>query len=1063
MNKVATAKYCPMKLCPILLFVLLWSCKQPVQRPIDEITDIGTTSINTEKPHCIMLPYDAVKPAIDDDPAASPYYLSLNGTWKFRWVSKPDERPAGFYTPGFSTRRWGNIEVPSDWQMKGYDYPIYVNIRYPWAEPYPRVPMNYNPVGSYKRTFSLPSKWKGRDIILHFGGVNSAFYVWINGTFAGYSEDSKTPSEFNVTRLVKPGKNSIAVQVFRWCDGSYLEDQDFFRLSGIERDVYLYSVPRICIRDFFVKADLDDAFQKGIYHVEYVVVNNDTLHPCQCEVEILLMGPGQQPVFEPFRTSVSLSPGEERTLHFSTEIPEPLKWTAETPNLYHTVITVTSPGNAVTEVLTAQTGFRRVEIKNGVLLVNGKRIHLKGVNRHEHDPVTGHVISEESMLNDIRIMKSLNINAVRTCHYPDDPAWYKLCNRYGLYLIGEANIESHGIGYDPEKTLGNKPEWLKAHMERTKRMVERDKNHPSVIIWSLGNEAGNGSNFMATYRWIKERDNTRPVQYERAELESNTDIYCPMYPSIEEIEDYARKKQERPLIMCEYEHAMGNSEGNLKDYWDVIEKYDQLQGGFIWDWVDQGLQCPAKIGQKCFCYGGDFGPDTVPSDQNFCCNGLVQPDRRLNPHAFEVQKVYQYIHTKPVDLARGILEVQNLYDFLDLSLFRLNWGISADGVEIANGVTDMPPVRPGGAYRVTIEFPKIEKVPGKEYFLMVRYTLKEASGLLKEEQEVAREQFPLPGIAGKDHIIAGSLPAVRYTETNEIISVKGEDFTLEFSKGSGLLTSLRFRGTEILVKAPEPDFWRTPTDNDFGNDMPRRCAIWKEAGKHHTLQSLAVKQISPKEIKIFVTFALKDIKASYRMDYNIFGSGDICIHNSFSPATDTLPEIPRMGMQLQVTDDFDRISWFGRGPFENYEDRKYAADIGLYSSTVEALNYAYIRPQETGYRTDVRWLALQNNKGTGMLVVGAPVFCFSASHSSRDDFANGFEKEQKHVPDIKKHPWTSLNLDYKQMGVGGDNSWGALPHPQYRIPVKHYEYSLRIRLFDTTKEKPEMLKNQVFL
>ncbi|MBN1413732.1 MAG: DUF4981 domain-containing protein [Bacteroidales bacterium] len=1050
-----------MKINHFFLLLAMVSCKPAIQTSIDEITNIRVTSVNTEKPHCTFLPYDGIETAIQDNPSQSPYYLSLNGTWKFHWVSKPDDRPAGFYKRKYSTRRWDDIEVPSDWQMKGYDHPIYVNIRYPWNESYPQIPLEYNPVGSYKRMFILPDNWKNREIILHFGGVNSSFYVWINGKYIGYSEDSKTPSEFNITNFVKPGRNSISVQVFRWCDGSYLEDQDFFRLSGIEREVFLYAVPLIHIRDFFVRADLNDEYKNGLYRVEYNVVNYDTLLAGNCEVVLNLMGPDHKPVIEPARQIIELKPGKEKTMRYNTAISNPLKWTAETPNLYYTVISVLSTDGKVLEVLGTQTGFRRVEIKNGVLLVNGKRILIKGVNRHEHDPLTGHVISKESMINDIRLMKKLNINAVRTCHYPDDPVWYKLCNQYGLYLIDEANIESHGIGYDPEKTLGNKPEWLHAHMERTKRMVERDKNHPSVIIWSLGNEAGNGSNFCATYQWIKKRDNTRPVQYERAELEENTDIYCPMYPGIDQIEKYAQKQQSRPLIMCEYMHAMGNSEGNFKDYWDVIEKYDQLQGGFIWDWVDQGIQCTTKEGENYYCYGGDFGPDTVPSDGNFCCNGLVQPDRRLNPHAREVQKVYQYVRTKPVDLVQGTVEVQNHYDFLNLSLFKLKWDFTADGVELATGTIDLPDVTPGNSCYVKILLPDINKVPGTEYFLSIRYSINKAFSLLEKDQEVAWEQFALPAMESKNKIILESLHDLAITENHEMISLKGHDFQVEFSRQSGLLTSLRFRNVETIVKAPEPDFWRIPTDNDFGNGMPRRCAIWKDAGKNKTLKSITATTVSPKEVKIRVEYALTDVKASYYMEYTIYGSGDIMITNTFVPSTDTLSEIPRMGMQWQLPRSFNQVTWFGRGPFENYEDRKYAAHVGLYSSTVDALNHAYIRPQETGYRTDVRWLSLHDGNGTGILIAGKSYFCFEASHFSIDDFENGPEKEQKHCTDIIKHPWTTLNIDFKQMGVGGDNSWGALPHSQYLLPVKKYSYSVRIRLYDTTKEKPEELKKQL--
>jgi len=535
-----------------------------------------------------------------------------------------------------------------------------------------------------------------------------------------------------------------------------------------------------------------------------------------------------------------------------------------------------------------------------------------------------------------------------------------------------------------------------------------------------------------------------------------------MYATMERIENYAKKKQERPLIMCEYMHAMGDSEGNFKDYWDVIERYDQLQGGFIWDWVDQGIQCKTNEGVRYYGYGGDFGPDTVPSDRNFCCNGLVQPDRKLNPHAREVQKVYQYIKTKPVNAANGIIEVQNRYDFLDLSLFKLNWNITADGIEVASGAIDIPPVKPGGSYPVNIALPDYEKIPGAEYFLNIYYTINHADNLLEKDQEVAWEQFSISGYGAKNQVGLASMPDLVFTETHKTMNIQGGDVEVEFSKQTGLMTSLTFRDNEILVKSPEPDFWRIPTDNDFGNGMPRRCAIWKDAGQNRTLKSITAKVINPKQIRVLSAYYLEDVRAEFSMEYTIRGSGDIQITNTFIPALDTLPEIPRMGMHLQIPESFDQVSWFGRGPFENYEDRKYAAHVGLYSSAVEALNYAYIRPQETGYRTDVRWLAVDNGKDLGLLVTGNPLLCFSASHFSRDDFENGFEKEQKHTTDIKKHPWTSLNIDYRQMGVGGDNSWGALPHPQYLLPVKQYSYSVNIRLYDATKEKPAVLKNQVF-
>ncbi len=896
-----------------LVFVIfLLACKKYDQFPFNEIKQIEVTSVNTLKPHCTLLPYSSPEAAINDNPMESPFFLSLNGMWKFKWVSDPSKRPAGFYLKQYNTSKWDNIEVPSDWQMKGYDYPIYVNIRYPWSEEYPHVPMNYNPVGSYRRSFIIPRDWKDREIILHFGGVNSAFYVWINGHYIGYSEDSKTPAEFDITRFVKPGNNFIAVQVFRWCDGSYLEDQDFFRLSGIERDVYLYAVPKIHVRDFFIKAGLDSAYRNGIFKIDYNVFNYDTLKSLTCEVVVELLDSGGKNVVETSSGEITLSPGEEKTLSYSAVVKNPFKWSAETPNLYHTLIKVYSTDKKLLEVMSAQTGFRTVEIKNGLLLVNGKKITLKGVNRHEHDPLTGHVISEESMINDIRLMKKLNINAVRTCHYPDHPLWYKLCNKYGLYLIDEANIESHGMGYDSSTTLANKPEWLNAHLDRTRRMIERDKNHPSVIIWSLGNEAGNGSNFRATYALIKERDNTRPVQYERAELEENTDIYCPMYPGIDYIEKYAQTQQKRPLIMCEYMHAMGNSEGNFKDYWDVIEKYDQLQGGFIWDWVDQGIQCKTGKDKLYFCYGGDFGPDTVPSDGNFCCNGLVQPDRKLNPHAYEVQKVYQYIKTFPVDLKKGLLKIVNNYDFIDLSLFRLNWTLSAEGKTVAVGYTDLPPVNPGKMYILQLDLPKINDWSGTEHFLNISYSLRESYSLLEKGEELAWEQLGMPRYVKPEQVNINKMPDLAVKEDNETLTVTAGEIKYTLSKKSGLLISMQRNNNEYIVKPPEPDFWRIPTDNDFGNGMPQRCAVWKDAGRNCKLKSVNIKKISTKLISARSEFLLSDVKAFYSIDYIFYGSGELVIAGTFIPTETGYAEIPRMGMQLRLPESFDQVVWYGR-------------------------------------------------------------------------------------------------------------------------------------------------------
>ena len=1024
---------------------------------LKEITDPEIVSVNTEKPHCTLMPYSDPASSFIGNKALSPWYMTLDGKWKFNWVPKPSDRPVDFYKSGYNVSSWHDIDVPSDWQMKGYDYPIYVNIRYPWDVPYPQVPMDYNPVGSYRRNFELPGNWDGREVILHFGGVNSAYYVWINGQFVGYSEDTKTPSEYDVTKFVKPGENMIAVQVFRWCSGSYLEDQDFFRLSGIEREIYLYAVPKVHVSDFYVRGDLDNDYRDGILRVDYNLKNFRPESSDSVQVEISLLDQAYNMVSQPYVNKVKLNGKEERTLSMSQVIRKPLKWTAETPNLYFLSIQVRSTNGEMTEVLGTHVGFRKVEIKNGILLLNGKRIYIKGVNRHEHDPVTGHVISRELMIRDIKLMKSLNINAVRTCHYPDDPLWYDLCDQYGIYLVDEADIESHGMGYDSARTLANKPEWRKAHMERTQRMVERDKNHPSIIIWSLGNEAGNGTNFKATYAWIKNRDKTRPVQYERAEMDSNTDIFCPMYYPIRELETYAKTHTNRPLIMCEYAHAMGNSEGNLKDYWDMIEKYDRLQGGFIWDWVDQGIQKTSTDGKNYYAYGGDFGPADVPSDKNFCINGLVQPDRRPNPHAMEVRKVYQYILTTAEDLKSGSLEVYNQYAFISLGNFELDWNITAEGKIVRSGTIALPDIQPGQQEKVSINYGLDNTDPQKEYFLNISYRPAKSFYQFEKGTQVAYEQFALSALHKLNVEKSSESTILNIDKKGPSVTVGNGKTGLTFNKTTGLLTSMEFNGTQYLSESPKPDFWRIPTDNDYGNHMPKRCAMWKDAGNHLVKKSFSVKKQKDGSVLAISEFSLPEVNAKYTMKYTIHPSGDIDLTNEFIPENDALPELPRAGMKLKMPETFNEVTWFGRGPWENYSDRKYSAEVGLYHSTVDSLNYDYIRPQETGYRTDVRWMVIKNKNHAGLLVMGDPVFCFEANHFSRDDFDEGFEKDQKHTIDIKDHPWTMVNLDYKQMGLGSDNSWGALPHPQYMIPVAAYSYTVRLHPFDTSNVNPESL------
>ncbi|MCK4344247.1 MAG: DUF4981 domain-containing protein, partial [Bacteroidales bacterium] len=722
---------------------------------------------NKEEPHASLLPFDNTEGVIENDWEKSPYYQSLNGTWKFNWVRKPVDRPKEFYKPVFNVDDWDNIPVPSNWELQGYGIPIYVNIQYEWTrDPQPpKVPHDYNPVGSYRRNFTLPEVWKDRQVFIHFGAVKSAMYIWINGQKVGFSQGSKTPAEWDITHYLNPeGENVLAVQVYRWSDGSYIECQDFWRISGIERDVYLFSTPRIHIRDFFALADLDETYINGKLNVTTEIKQYDPeLKAKNYFLNIKLFDENMKLLFEEEKP-IELN-NEQTTIQvFEKDIENPQKWTAETPALYSLVLQIRDKNKNVLEAVGCKIGFRKVEIKNGQLLVNGKAVLFKGVDRHEHDQYTGHVVSEESMLHDIRLFKQNNINAVRTSHYPNDPKWYELCDQYGIYVIDEANIESHGMGYG-ERSLAKDPTWKEAHVDRIKRMVERDKNHPSVVIWSMGNEAGDGVNFVAGYKWIHERDKSRPVHYEGARLGPNTDIYCPMYARIERIEKYASEKQERPLILCEYAHAMGNSTGNLQDYWDVIEKYDHLQGGFIWDWVDQGLVKKNEKGEEYWAYGGDYGPKDVPSDQNFCLNGLVNPDRTPHPGLFEVKKVYQYVGIQPEDIENGKVRITNKYDFVNINDFHFNWTVMADDKAVAQGTISDLSIPPGESKVVTIPIPKEPVKPGVEYFLNFSVTTTMEKPLVSKGYEIASEQIKLPFYEKMEKIDITTLPSLNLKDS----------------------------------------------------------------------------------------------------------------------------------------------------------------------------------------------------------------------------------------------------------------------------------------------------------
>ncbi len=1016
--------------------------------------------INREDPHATMISFPDEQSALEAIKTNSPNYVSLDGTWKFNWVKSPDQRPFWFFKDDYDTRDWKDIDVPSNWQMRGYDIPLYVNIGYPFKMNPPFIHHDWNPVGSYKRSFSVPSDWKEKEVFLHFGSVSSAFYVWVNEQLVGYSEDSKVPAEFNITSYLKSGNNTIAVEVYRWCDGSYLEDQDFWRLSGIQRSVFLHARPKTRINDFFAVGDLENNYSDGLLKLA-VSLKGSVSEGGDFIVDASLYD-GIERIYSEKR-DVKLFEGKAE-VGFLKSFPSVKKWSAEKPSLYSLVLILKDKNGNILEGVSSKIGFRKVEIINSQLLVNGVAIYIKGTNMHEHHDVNGHVIDEATILKDIKVMKSNNINAVRTSHYPQQELWYEMCDKYGLYLVDEADIESHGIGYNKDVTIADKPEWAAAHLDRMKRMVERDKNHPSVIIWSMGNEAGDGHNFLNGYKWIKERDNSRMVQYERAEKQTNaperhTDLWTDMYATIDFIESYAKDpKNDRPLIMCEYAHAMGNSTGNLQDYWDVIEKYPKLQGGFIWDWVDQGILKTNENGEKYWTYGGDYGEPGMPSDGNFCLNGLVWPDRTAHPGLYEVKRVYQYVGFESVDLKTGLVKITNKYDFTDLAEFNFDWEVISDGNVLQSGKIPLSDFKPKSSANFMIPFEKIVPAPGAEYFLNLRFSRSDEWNYVPADHVYASAQFKLPLEAKQETVKSDPLAMLQTKTIDKKLEVSGSDLKIVFDLEAGRMESFNYKGKEFLKKGPEPDFWRPPTDNDYGYNMDRLFGVWKKAGTRTAVTKANISQPEPGKVIVTFNYDIPDNEgkkiAGYASSYTILGSADVIIKNQFSKISSAIPEIPRMGMQMQLPQEFVNLTWLGRGPHENYLDRKTSADVGLYESTVADQYTPYIRPQENGYKTDTRWLTLTDENGTGVLVSGAPLISFAALNNIHDDFESPGKLSQyradaltanTHTVDVKPRDLVNLNIDLGQMGVGGDNSWGAKIHPQYRMDDMKYEYSFRIR------------------
>ncbi|MCP4902128.1 MAG: DUF4981 domain-containing protein, partial [bacterium] len=976
--------------------------------------NLEVLSVNTEPPHATLFPFASSEAALEGDETTSPRFLSLDGIWRFFWVRKPADRPLNFFEPGYDDSRWDEIEVPSNWEVQGYGYPIYLDTEYPFPADEPNIPHDYNPVGSYRRSFELPEDWlKGHRVVLHFGAVKSALYLWINGAYVGYSQGSKTPVEFDVSSYLKPGQNSVALEVYRWSDGSYLEDQDFWRLSGIEREVYLYTRPMVFLRDYFVRPRLTESLTHGTLQLT-TKIKNSFAEECQRKLRLRVFDePDSKEALIDERIEVSLGGGEEASIEVEKAVESPRLWSAETPELYTLLLSLEDETGHESEVVRAEIGFRRIEIVAGQLLVNGSPITIRGVNRHETDPHTGHVVDEASMIRDIELMKRNNINAVRTSHYPNHPTWYRLADRYGLYLVDEANIESHGYCCPAETSLGNKPEWRDAHLDRTVRMFERDKNHPSVIFWSLGNEAGDGVNFEATYLKLHELDDTRPVQYEGAGQRPHTDLFVPMYDRTHEIEAYAKTDPERPLILCEYAHAMGNSVGNLQDYWDVIDTYPSLQGGFIWDWVDQALLRQDSHGRDYWAYGGDFDNPVVPNDANFCNNGLVTADRKPHPHLHEVKKVYQPIRWEAVDLKNGLLRIHNRHDHIDLSSFDLGWEISADGVVIEEGSVDAPTVLAHGSAELQIPKTEIRPQPGVEYHLRVFALTASDQPLVPAGHEVAWDQFELPVGKPVDLLDRDAMPSIKIKNSVRFVDLVGDGFELKLGKLRGELLSFRIDEIELVRTGLVPNFWRAPTDNDLGNGMPARCGIWQHAEEKRLVEEVTVERLGESVARVVVETRLVEVEAKYTTSYTLFGTGDVLVEVSYRSDKDDLPELPRFGMTMTLPNAFAEMSWFGRGPHESYWDRKTGAAVGRYGGAVWDRFHPYTRPQETGNLTDVRWLALRDAQGYGLLAVGGPLLSTSAWQFPVDELdfqpVAGSDREsivpvsRRHGAEIRRH------------------------------------------------------------
>lgn len=1028
-----------------------------VQQPtFTEWHDLQVNEINRLPLHTMHFAYDP-----NDFPGTgaeyldkkkSMNYLSLEGTWKFNWVANADERPTDFYKTDLDDSKWNNIQMPGNWEMLGYGQPEYVNVGFAWRGHFdqqpPAVPTKDNHVGSYRREINIPSNWDGKRVIAHFGSVTSNIYLYVNGKFAGYAEDSKVAAEFDITPFLKKGKNLIAFQTFRWCDGSWCEDQDFWRLSGPARENYLYARSKDHrLLDVRVETELKNNYKDGYLNITAKVQGNTLAY-------FGLYDPDGKEVIVTGTDNV-----RNGVAKYQLRVKNVRKWSAETPNLYTLVVSPIQNGGMYLpyEIVQVKVGFRKVEIKNKQFLVNGQPVLLKGADRHEIDPDEGYNVSEQRMIQDIMMMKRMNINAVRTCHYPDDPRWYDLCDKYGLYVVAETNQESHGFQYGDD-AAAKKPEFAKQIMERNQHNVSMFFNHPSIVTWSMGNETVMGDNFLKAYKWIKEQDKTRPVQYEQARRGEGTDIFCPMYYPVAASEKYAKDPNSpMPLIQCEYNHTMGNSGGNLSDYWDLIRKYPILQGGFDWDFVDQALHrnivkpmsiLPYKMNNEElrkieYCYGGDYNKYD-PSDNNFNCNGIIGPDRQMNPHAYEVAYQYQNIWAKMVNAETGEVSVHNENFFRDLSNYALAWSLEEDGVETQNGTIADLDVPAQQTKNFTIPYDK-SKIKGKEVFLNIDFRLKEAEPLLTAGQVMAYAQLPVvtkqacSGDCSKMLVQGHGKKKMKLAaKKNNVVAITTPNLTFKIDRSTGLISEYAYNGKSLLGEGGtlKPNFWRAPTDNDMGAGLQKKFKAWKNPQMN--LKNIDVKKDKKtNSVTILTSFDMPEVQGQMDITYVVFANtGAVKVTEDFKATEGAkVSDMFRFGMLMQMPYTMEKSNYYGRGPIENYSDRKDCMRIGVYTDDADNQYFPYIRPQESGIKSDIRWWKQTDATGLGLQVKSCTPFYASAIHFDTEELDDGDEKEQRHSFDLKKSKFTNLFLDSAHMGVGGENSWGAWPLEKYRV---HY-------------------------